>query len=739
MKNSKKFGTLPVFFTAIGTILGAVLFLRFGQAVGNIGFWGVILMIFLGHMVTIPTALALSEIATNKRVEGGGEYFVISRSFGLNIGSTIGVALFLSQAISIAFYVISFTEAFGFFFNFMQQHLGIDLPRQVIGIPTIRFISVLIIKKGANIGMKALYIILGLQFLVMLLFFFGNPIESTEEGITYVAGDSLALFRDGKFYIWFAICFPAFTGMTAGVGLSGDLKNPGRSIPIGTIAATFVGMIVYIFVAYKMAISASADDLAGDQLIMSRIAIGGAFMVPLGLATATLSSALGSLMVAPRTIQALAKDQLFPSQKLNKFLEQGRKKDGEPINASIFTCLLAFVFVCMGNMNAVAGIISMFFMLTYGSLCLISFLNHFGSSPSYRPEFKSKWWLSLIGFVISVWVMFKIDTTYAMVSFIVLALVYIYINSYHRDRGGISSIFINTLSQLIRNLQLFIQKRSGNKLFSDWRPSVVCLSKDSFERINTIRLLNWISYKYGFATYLHKIIGYYSKNTAEVAKTERERLIKNFKVKNSVFIDTIISPSYTEAISQAIQMPGVSGLENNIVLFEFEKHDTEELRQIIDNYNLVRAGDFDIMFLASSNKYIQFSGGIHIWLNAYDEENLNLMIMLSFIILNHPDWKGSNISVFVVTQKETHLEFVDKFKTLVNSGRIPIMMRNVEFIHQHEKSYKKIINEISIGAGLVIVGVRNEFIANDKIELFQGYDDLGDVLFVNSNSKIEIE
>src|SRR6056297_2275175 len=126
MKSSsaKSFGTAPVFFTAISTILGAILFLRFGFAVGTLGFWGVILIILMGHLVTIPTAMALSEIATNKRVEGGGEYFIISRSFGLNIGATIGFALYLSQAISVAFYVIAFTEAFEFLFNYIAENYG---------------------------------------------------------------------------------------------------------------------------------------------------------------------------------------------------------------------------------------------------------------------------------------------------------------------------------------------------------------------------------------------------------------------------------------------------------------------------------------------------------------------------------------------------------------------------------------------------------------------------------------
>lgn len=117
----KTFGTAPVFLTAVATILGAILFLRFGFAVGVVGFTGVIGIIILGHVVTVSTAFAISEIATNQRVEGGGEYFIISRSFGLNIGATIGMALFFSQAISVAFYVIAFTEAFEMFFNWMIQ------------------------------------------------------------------------------------------------------------------------------------------------------------------------------------------------------------------------------------------------------------------------------------------------------------------------------------------------------------------------------------------------------------------------------------------------------------------------------------------------------------------------------------------------------------------------------------------------------------------------------------------
>ncbi len=736
-KKKKGFGTAPVFFTAISTILGAILFLRFGFAVGTLGLWGVVLIILLGHMVTIPTALAISEIATNKRVEGGGEYFIISRSFGLNIGATIGIALFLSQAISVAFYVIAFTESFEFFFNFVKEKYDFVLPRQVISIPAMTALAFLILKKGANMGVKALYVVVAILAVSLVLFFMGSTSHASEVSYTLES----AVFRNKEsFFIVFAIVFPAFTGMTAGVGLSGDLRKPSRSIPLGTTIATFTGMIIYFFIVYKLASSASVEDLLNNQLIMGKIAIGGSFIIPLGLAASTISSALGSVMVAPRTLQALAVDYSFPIQRLNRWLSRGRKSDQEPINASVITVIIAMVFVALGNVNAVAGIISMFFMVTYGSLCLISFLNHFGASPSYRPSFKSKWFLSLMGFVISVWVMFKINSTYAIVAIIVMMLLYAYINYYHKERQGLESIFANALFQLNRNLQVYLQKRSGKRTKQEWRPSAICISKNSFERDTAFRLLNWISFKYGFGTYLHRIEGYYSKKSHAEAQETLRNLVKSFEnIENHVYIDTLISPSYTSAIAQAIQLPGISGMENNMVIFEYSKETPEELREIMENHALVNAGNFDVCILASSHKNIVFKQGIHVWIRSTDEYNANLMIMLSFIISGHPDWKRAKIKIFDICKSEHYYEIMENNRKLIKDGRLPITEKNIEIlIEQPDINPKKLIIEKSKDAALVLIGFRGESLKHDD-DVFSGYEELGTILFVNSHNQKMIE
>ncbi|MCJ7446881.1 MAG: amino acid permease [Bacteroidales bacterium] len=735
--SKKRFGTIPVFFTAISTILGAILFLRFGYAVGTLGFWGALLIILIGHALTIPTAFAISELATNKRVEGGGEYFIISRSFGLNIGATIGIALYLSQAISVAFYIIAFTEAFEFIFNYFSNSLNINLPRQVISIPAMIILGYFILRKGANMGVKLLYIVIGILALSLLLFFLGTTEYAISSGNKIPAGD---LRNMKEFFIVLAIVFPAFTGMTAGVGLSGDLKNPARSIPRGTILATICGMLIYVAVIYKLSISVSVEDMLSEQLIMSKIAIMGVFIVPLGLAASTLSSAIGSVMVAPRTLQALALDSSFPSKRVNKWLSLGRKSDNEPANATLITIIIALVFVALGGVNMVAEIISMFFLVTYGSLCLISFLNHFGSSPSYRPSFSSRWYFSLLGFLVAIWAMFRINAPYALASILVMAAIYSYIKVYHRERDGLESLFANALFQMNRNIQVYLQRSGSKKKVKEWRPSVICISKDSFVRTKAFRLLNWISHRYGFGTYLHRIDGYYSRATSQQAAEELSKLIELYNTTNNhVFVDTIISPSYTSALAQAIQLPGISGMENNMVIFEYDKENPENLSEIIENTGLIKAGNFDICLLASSRKDMNFRNGIHIWIDFQYPENSSLLILMSFIISGHPDWKRSNIKVFDTCKPGQFEETKSRLTELVRTGRLPITEKNIEIITQESgMTLKNLINERSASAALTMIGFDTQILKHEGDVILGGCDEIGTILFVNSHSQKDI-
>lgn len=746
--NTGKFGTAPVFFTAISTILGAILFLRFGFAVGQLGFLSTLTIILIGHAVTIPTAMAIAEIATNQKVEGGGEYFIISRSFGLVIGSTIGIALYLSQAISVAFYVMAFAEAFVPMINWLLSRFDfhpvvqslLEL-KQTISIPALLLLTYVMLTKGANLGVKMLYFVVAILAISLIAFFFGQTEYATTNGFDPVR--SLATTSDYtslSFFAVFAIIFPAFTGMTAGVGLSGDLKDPGKSIPMGTMTATLTGMIIYGLIAYKFAISADPLELADtSRLVMQDIAIYGWILIPLGLAAATISSALGSIMVAPRTLQAIAKDRIFPSLLLNHWLSRGKGPSLEPVNASVITIIIAAIFILMGAIDSVAKIISMFFMVTYGSLCLISFLNHFAADPSYRPRFKSRWYISLFGALACLGLMFFMSPTSALVSLVAIVALYIFNSYYNRDKHSLAVIFQGVIFQFSRTLQVFLQK-AKKETISTWRPSAVAISEHSFLRLSAFDLLAWISRKYGFGTYIHVLKGYLSKETNIKAQQCKSRLIQMAEDKGSnIFIDTVVSPSYTSTIAQVVQLPGIAGTENNLFIFEFSYQNPTNLTDIVDNLKLIKSVDFDVVILRTSIRGFGLNKHIHVWISSQDYDNANLMILLAYIIIGHPDWKHAEIKILTIFPEQKIDEEKERLTRLIEAGQLPISTKNITTIPQQlEVSIDTIIESHSQDADLCIIGFREESVKHDGAELFQRIGDIGNIMFVNAAAQKSI-
>lgn len=565
----------------------------------------------------------------------------------------------------------------------------------------------------------------------------GKPIEGHE--LTDVDFISSISNPDSFFYV-FTIIFPAFTGIAAGLGLSGDLKNPKKSIPKGTLLATAVGIVVYIAVALKLVLSASLDDLASDQLIMSRIAIW-APIIPIGLACAAVSSALGSVMVAPRTLQALGVDKIFPTLTLNNWLSRNKKGTIEPINASVVSCIIAFFFVFLGDINLVAEVIAMFFMVTYGAICSISLLEHFSADPSYRPTFRSRWYISLLGAALSFWLMFKMNSTYALVSISFMVLIYAYISKYNTSRGGIIKLFKGVLFQLSRQLQIFVRKKEYNSADDHWRPFAICISDITLQKRDAFDFMRWISHKYGFGTYMHFIEGYLNKEShikSQKTLTKLHSLAEGSRSK--VYLDTIISPSYTSAIAQVIQLASISGKGHNLIVLEFERSDQEKLQQIITNHHLLTATDFDVCILNTTYRSFGYKRDIHIWISPDDYQDSNLEILLGYILLGHKNWKNATIKIFSIYAEGTIENQKERLLELIQVGRLPISPSNINLIERSEThDIKSIINEQSAIADFTLIGFDEKVLEKEGTSYFEGYNKLGNILFVNSMNKKEIK
>ena len=729
------FGTGPVFLASISTILGAIMFLRFGYAVGNVGLFGALLLIVAGHMVTIPTALAIAEIATNKRVEGGGEYFIISRSFGSTIGGAIGLSLYLSQAISVAFYMIAFAEAFSPLAPAFTEWTGIAWDPRIVSLPALIGLIALVLTKGADLGVKALYVVAGVLAVSLGLFFLGGPVEGHDPSSVSLMG---GLADADPFMLVFAICFPAFTGMTAGVGLSGDLANPRRSLPLGIMGATVAGMLVYIALAVKLAMSAPAELLATDQLVMSRIALWGP-IIPIGLAAATLSSAIGSIVVAPRTIQALGADRVVPANRINDFLSKGVGAANEPRNATLVTSVLAVIFVMVGSVDLVARIVSMFFMMTYGALCAISFLEHFAARPSYRPSFRSKWWVSLFGATACLVLMLQMDLVFAAMAIGFMLILYQVIR---RSRGAegddLAEIFHGVMTQATRWMQVSLQKTPARA----WRPSVILLTPRTFDRSSPTEFLEWLCHRYGVGTYLHFIKGRLSAETYAESRENRDRLIAGTQErKGAVFIDTMVSPSLVSALAQSLQMPGISGMDNNTILMEKSIHDPPEVgEEILAGCELAAVAQMNLLVLRHGDHFFGNRRAIHVWLTWNDYENANLMILLAYILLGHPDWKAGEITLYAAYPKAEVAERTAQLRQMISEGRLLISDKNLQVFGTDDRTdFSRLVEVKSAGADLVIRGFTQLKLRQKGTGMFDTHKGLRDILFVSAEEKIFLE
>jgi hypothetical protein len=250
--------------------------------------------------------------------------------------------------------------------------------------------------------------------------------------------------------------------------------------------------------------------------------------------------------------------------------------------------------------------------------------------------------------------------------------------------------------------------------------------------------MKWISYQHGFGTYFHFIEGYYSKETHKESKLILEELINTQRGRSTLYIDTIISPSYTSAITQVIQTPSISGMENNMVVFEYDKRYPQELVRILENINLVRAGNFDVGIFAGSEYINRNRNGIHVWIREGDEKNTNFMILLGYIIMAHPDWKYAQIKIFITTIDKEKAELKEDLRKRIAAGRLPITLNNIEIIISEGQTFANIVAKHSKQAGLTIIGFREEIIRSEPMNFFTEFDAIGDILFVNSYLSKEI-
>ncbi|MFT4978702.1 MAG: solute carrier family 12 sodium/potassium/chloride transporter 2, partial [Myxococcota bacterium] len=342
-ETTAKFGTFTGVFTpTLLTILGVIMFVRVGWVVGNAGLGGALLILGLGLMITICTGLSLSSIATNTRIGPGGPYAIMNKSLGLEVGGSIGIPLYLTRPLGVAMYIFGCREGI--------LWIAPDLSPMLVDLGVFAVLFSLAFK-SADLAFKAQYAIMVVVVLSLLSIFL-SPV-SIQEPVDIVwwgdyPGDPETGFVGTGFWGVFAVFFPATTGILAGANMSGDLKDPRRAIPIGTMAAIGLSSIIYVAVAIWAARTGTLEELSQNY----NHVIDKSLFPPLvlaGLLGATASSALAGLVGGPRILMAMGENGIIPfSDAMAKI--QG----GEPRNALLVTGVLTLAAIMVRDLNAIA-------------------------------------------------------------------------------------------------------------------------------------------------------------------------------------------------------------------------------------------------------------------------------------------------------------------------------------------------------------------------------------------------
>lgn len=741
-RSSTKFGMFGGVFTPCTlTILGVIMFLRFGQVIGQAGIIYGVVIVLASKLITTLTTLSLSAIATNTRVKGGGAYYLISRSLGVEFGGAIGVVFYLAQAISVAMYVIGFTEAF----VATNPSYSNDFVVIATLINLATFICVYI---GAGWTIKVQYFILAILAAALGSFYIGaigdiNPAFMKENlKPHFLEGDSL--------FSMFALFFPAVTGIMAGANMSGDLANPSRSIPKGTLLAVLVTGIVYLSQALLLGCVRSSDELIGNNLIIKEISYW-PMLITAGVFAATLSSALGSMMGAPRILQAFAKDKIFSWL---DFFSAGSGATCEPRRATVLTFVIAQICILLGDLNAIAPIITMFFMITYGLLNLASFYEAVTKNPSYRPTFRyCHWSVSLAGAVGCLAVMFLINWVWAGLSIVLIAALHWSIR-YREIESRWGDLHSGVAFERARRSLLRLEQEAYHP--KNWRPIILALSGTGWTRPHIAIYGHWLTSGHGILSIAHVVAGDIEKHAER--RDKFEATLRSFIAKEELqaFPAVVVSQYLSDGIESLVQCHGIGGLRPNTVLMGWP-NDEARVEAFGANLRLVhRLGRsaIAVRFLeyredddadaapanddpnANDDPWGIPEGTIDVWWRG--KKNGGLLLLLAHLLHQNPEWRGNPIRILRVVPIESAKGEVERhIEDLCASARI-----SAEPLVLVSNDPSKAIHENSADAAIVILGLdspeegaEQEFF--ERMENIAG--DLPRVLLVNSAGGMELE
>lgn len=683
-----------VFAPSVLTILGLVLFLRLGYVTGTVGLIEMLIILAISTAVSVLTTFSLAALATNLKVGGGGVYFIISRTLGPAFGGAIGLLLYVAMSISIAFYAIGLGEAMAS----VMENTDPRFPRLVAAAAIVVLLGLAWL--GADIATKFQYVVMAALVVAILGYFAGVLGDLQPSLIVDNLRPPPGSEGNRTFWVGFAIFFPAITGFTQGVAMSGDLKTPSRSISVGTFGAIAVSTVVYLLVILTLVMTVPLAVLESDTAIMRDLSLA-PWLIDVGVIAATFSSAVASIMGAPRTLQRLAADRLV---KPLEIFAVGSGPADNPRRGALLSAGIALAAVALGDLNLVAPVISMFFLASYGMINYATYSEARAASTSFRPSFKLfDWRLSLAGTLACLGAIVAINPVAGAVAGATLLWLYRYLSRTVQQARWVDSTSGFYASSLRSQLQHLSAQTETTR---DWRPCTVAFApRDPVRRQRLRQVACWLEGGVGFTT-IARIVpgkGPMARKIAGRIDLELQRELADWERRSDggetnddgggvVYGRVLAAENLNAGVSAMLQAHGIGALRTNLALTSWFDVADGERENAPDHGSMIQTAvrygchvgiihTPDDGWERLPRRAGRFSTGttptITVWWS--DDHTGQLLTMLAWMCTRQSRWRGANIQVRVelegvegngLTAQESK-QAQHRVAALINDARLP--------------------------------------------------------------------